>query len=47
MVKNIIFDLSEVIISGYLGIENLLFKKYKIPKETMDTRHVSQYNKDN
>ncbi len=34
MIKNIIFDLSEVIISGYHGIEQLIEQKYKImPKE--------------
>lgn len=33
MIKNIIFDLSEVLISGYLGIENLLFEKHNIPKQ--------------
>lgn len=31
MIKNIIFDLSEVIISGYWRIENLIEKKYGIP----------------
>lgn len=30
MVKNIIFDLSEVIISGYHGVENLIAERYKI-----------------
>lgn len=33
MIKNIIFDLSEVIISGYWRIENLIEKKYGIPAE--------------
>lgn len=33
MIKNIIFDLSEVIISGYFGIQALIEKKYKIPAE--------------
>lgn len=33
MIKNIIFDLSEVIISGYSGIENLVEKKYDISAE--------------
>lgn len=33
MIKNIIFDLSEVIISGYWRIENLIEKKYEIPAE--------------
>ena len=33
MIKNIIFDLSEVIISGYFGIQELIEKKYKIPAE--------------
>ena len=31
MIKNIIFDLSEVIISGYHGIEQLIEQKYNIP----------------
>lgn len=30
MIKNMIFDLSEVIISGYHGTEELIEKKYKI-----------------
>ena len=33
MIKNIIFDLSEVIISGYHGAENLIEEKYGIPTE--------------
>lgn len=33
MIKNIIFDLSEVIISGYYGVEFLIEKKYKISAE--------------
>ena len=33
MIKNIIFDMSEVIISGYHGIEKLLAKKRNIPAE--------------
>lgn len=33
MFKNIIFDLSEVIISGYAGIEHLVEKKFGIPAE--------------
>lgn len=44
MIKNIIFDLSEVIISGYHGIENLIEENtdvsakefYKRKQETMD-----------
>ncbi len=30
MTKNIIFDLSEVIISGYYGVENILEEKKSI-----------------
>jgi len=33
MIKNIIFDLSEVIISGYYGIENILEEKTSLSKE--------------
>lgn len=33
MIKNIIFDLSEVIISGYWRIENLIEEKYAIPAQ--------------
>ena len=33
MIKNIIFDMSEVIISGYVGIEKLMEKKYDIKAE--------------
>ena len=33
MIKNIIFDLSEVIISGYAGIEKLMKEKYDIKAE--------------
>lgn len=33
MIKNIIFDLSEVIISGYHGVEKLLQQQYSIPEE--------------
>lgn len=28
MIKNIIFDLSEVIISGYFGVEQLIEEQY-------------------
>ena len=33
MIKNIIFDLSEVIISGYHGVETLLRNQYGIPEQ--------------
>lgn len=33
MIKNIIFDLSEVLISGYAGIEELIAEKYDIAAE--------------
>lgn len=33
MIKNIIFDLSEVIISGYHGVEKLLREQYGIPEQ--------------
>ena len=38
MIKNIIFDLSEVIISGYHGIEQLIEQKYDIPAEKFKRR---------
>lgn len=41
MIKNIIFDLSEVIIFGYYGTENLVEKKYKITaKEFLAQREI-------
>ena len=33
MIKNIIFDLSEVIISGYHGVEKLLREQFGIPEQ--------------
>lgn len=36
MIKNIIFDLSEVIISGYYGVGNLIEKKYQISAEDFE-----------
>ena len=33
MIKNIIFDLSEVIISGYHGVEKLLREQFDIPEQ--------------
>lgn len=33
MIKNIIFDMSEVIISGYFGVEEILEKDYSIPAD--------------
>lgn len=38
MIKNIIFDLSEVIISGYHGIEHLIEQKYNIPAQEFKNR---------
>ena len=38
MIKNIIFDLSEVIISGYYGIEQLVKKKYNISVKEFEKR---------
>ncbi len=38
MIKNIIFDLSEVIISGYHGAEYLVEEKYGIPAEEFKKR---------
>ncbi len=41
MIKNIIFDLSEVIIFGYYGTEDLVEKKYKITaKEFLAQREI-------
>ena len=38
MIKNIIFDLSEVIISGYFGVEDILEKDYNIPVDEFINR---------
>lgn len=38
MIKNIIFDLSEVIISGYHEIEQLIEQKYDIPAKEFERR---------
>lgn len=38
MIKNIIFDLSEVIISGYHGIEHRIEQKYNIPAQEFKNR---------
>lgn len=38
MIKNIIFDLSEVIISGYHGIEHLIEQKYDIVAQEFKNR---------
>ena len=43
MIKNIIFDLSEVIISGYWRIENLIEKKYEIPAEDFLQQKINKY----
>lgn len=41
MIKNIIFDMSEVIISGYHGIEKLLEKKKNIQAEVFEKRKAA------
>lgn len=41
MIKNIIFDMSEVIISGYHGIEKLLEKKKNIQAEVFQKRKAA------
>lgn len=42
MIKNIIFDLSEVIISGYHGTEELIGKKYDISAEEFYKRKIEK-----
>lgn len=41
MIKNIIFDLSEVIISGYYGIEKILEERYKIEEKEFEKQKQS------
>ena len=40
MIKNIIFDLSEVIISGYYGVEKVVGKNTEIPSEIFLNRKI-------
>ncbi len=42
MIKNIIFDMSEVIISGYHGVEKLLEQQYAIPEKEWETQRLSK-----
>ena len=42
MIKNIIFDMSEVIISGYHGVEKLLEQQYAIPEEEWEAQRLSK-----
>lgn len=42
MIKNIIFDMSEVIISGYHGVENLLEREYGIPKQEFEKQRLAK-----
>ncbi len=42
MIKNIIFDMSEVIISGYHGVEKLLEQQYAIPEEEWEKQRLSK-----
>lgn len=42
MIKNIIFDLSEVIISGYHGVEKILREQFGIPEQ--DFKEQKQLN---
>lgn len=42
MIKNIIFDMSEVIISGYHGVEKLLEHQYAIPEEKFEKQRLSK-----
>ena len=41
-IKNIIFDMSEVIISGYHGVEKLLEQQYAIPEEEWERQRLSK-----
>lgn len=41
-IKNIIFDMSEVIISGYHGVEKLLELQYAIPEEEFERQRLSK-----
>lgn len=42
MIKNIIFDMSEVIISGYHGVERLLAREYGIPEEEFEKQRLAK-----
>ena len=42
MIKNIIFDMSEVIISGYHGVEKILEQQYAIPEEEWERKRLSK-----
>jgi len=44
MIKNIIFDLSEVIISGYHGVENIIEQNSNIPTEEFLKRKKETIN---
>ena len=44
MIKNIIFDLSEVIISGYHGIEKRMEQKYGIPAKEFKKRKQESFS---
>ncbi len=43
MIKNIIFDLSEVIISGYHGTEKIIERQYAIPEEEFKKQKLFKY----
>ena len=43
MIKNIIFDLSEVIISGYHGVEKIIKRQYAIPEEDFKKQKFLKY----
>ena len=42
MIKNIIFDMSEVIISGYHGVAKILEQQYAIPEEAWERQRLSK-----
>ena len=42
MIKNIIFDMSEVIISGYHGVEKILEQQYAIPEGAWERQRLSK-----
>ena len=42
MIKNIIFDMSEVIILGYHGVEKILEQQYAIPEEEWERQRLSK-----
>lgn len=43
MIKNIIFDMSEVIISGYHGVEKIIKRQYAIPEEDFKKQKFLKY----